>query len=150
MYKVSGKREHNARKSPKYCMLKTNSVTRRSLATVATTARCLAFSPRLYHAYATLARSGSIFRRSSAVIPKSHIPVRHPVWSRFSTNDRTLINAIAEPSPPDYSRTHTVNDHTSMTSMTQTQWQDHVSVPFEPRQSRSAPDICDSTPNEPR
>ena len=48
-------------------MLKTNAVTRRSLATVATTARCLAFLPRLYHVsttlMATLARSGPIFRR---------------------------------------------------------------------------------------
>ena len=59
-------------------MLKTNAVTRRSLATMATTARCLAFLPRLYHVYTTfiprlyhvyttlmetLARSGHIFRR---------------------------------------------------------------------------------------
>ena len=48
-------------------MLKTNAVTRRSLATMATTARCLAFLPRFYHVYtslmATLARSGPIFRR---------------------------------------------------------------------------------------
>ena len=39
----------------------------RSLATMATTARCLAFLPRLYHVYTTLmailARSGPIFRR---------------------------------------------------------------------------------------
>ena len=48
-------------------MLKTNAVTRRSLATMATTARCLAFLPRFYHVYttlmATLARSRPIFRR---------------------------------------------------------------------------------------
>ena len=48
-------------------MLKINAVTRRSLATMATTARCLAFLPRFYHVYttlmATLARSGPIFRR---------------------------------------------------------------------------------------
>ena len=48
-------------------MLKTNAVTRRSLATMATTARCLAFLPRFYHVYSTLmailARSGPIFRR---------------------------------------------------------------------------------------
>ena len=40
---------------------------RRTLATMATTARCLTFLPRLYHVYttlmATLARSGPIFRR---------------------------------------------------------------------------------------
>ena len=39
----------------------------RSLATMATTARCLAFLPRFYHVYATrmatLARSGPIYRR---------------------------------------------------------------------------------------
>ena len=48
-------------------MLKANPVTRRSLATMATTARYLAFLPRFYHVYATLmatlARSGPIFRR---------------------------------------------------------------------------------------
>ena len=48
-------------------MLKTNAVTRRSLATMATTARCLAFLPRSYHVYTTLmailGRSGPIFRR---------------------------------------------------------------------------------------
>jgi hypothetical protein len=34
--------------------LKTSAVTRRSLATMATTARCLPFPPRLYHAYGDL------------------------------------------------------------------------------------------------
>ena len=47
-------------------MFKTNAVTRRSLATMATTSRCLAFLPRYYHVYTTLmatwARSGPIFR----------------------------------------------------------------------------------------
>ena len=56
------------------------------------------------NAYVTYSRS------ASCMVPYG------PVWSRFSTNDRTSIkrhetgqiteNSISEPSPPAYSRTH--------------------------------------------
>ena len=76
-------------------MLKTNAVTRRSLATMATTARCLAFLPRFYHVYATLmatlARSVPIFRRRRRAVgtpPRCDGGIIHSVENKYKIAER--------------------------------------------------------------
>ena len=71
--------------------------------------------------------------------------------------DNITKNAISEPSPPAYSRAQTVNEdrmalvrrssriHDRRKHSDRAVSQSH----YEPRQSRSAPVIWDSTPNEP-
>ena len=80
-------------------MLKTNAVTRRSLATMATIARCLAFPTRLYHAYGDLDALWAHFRRSSAVRtpPRSDGGVTNLKDLYFTVNAKYMLMDVSNP-----------------------------------------------------
>ena len=73
-------------------MLKTNAVTRRSLANMATTARCLAYLPRLYHAYGDIGALWAHF--SSPYRSAVRMPPRYDGGFRVYTSRPTMFNAM--------------------------------------------------------
>ena len=57
-------------------------------------------------------------------MPRSHIPVRHPVWSRFSTNDRTSIKTPWNVCV-NYSKCHLWAFSANLLPYTHRQWGSH-------------------------
>ena len=57
------------------------------------------------------------------LMPRSHIPVRHPVWYRFSTNDRTSIKR--HETGQNYSKCHLWAISANLLPYTHRQWGSH-------------------------